>query len=90
VRFHGTGIFALEFGELDYRFPHGHGGDDGCRVPGFCGASLPRKRVNEMSWLPLNFALMRNPLNWLIITLMVILPGMALALVFHPSNGEES
>lgn len=38
--------------------------------------------------IPLNVALMSNPINWLIITLMVLLPGMALALVSHPANGE--
>lgn len=42
-----------------------------------------------MNWIPLNLTLMSNPLNWLIIVLMVLLPGMAMALVFHPANEES-
>lgn len=39
-------------------------------------------------YIPLNFALMANPVNWLIVTLMVLLAGIAFALVFHPANDE--
>ena len=41
-------------------------------------------------YIPLNFALMANPINWVIITLMVLLAGMAFALVFHPANSEDN
>lgn len=34
----------------------------------------------------LNFELMANPVNWAIITLMVLIAGMSLALVTHPAN----
>ena len=40
-------------------------------------------------YIPLNFALMSNPINWIIITLMVLLAGMAFALVFHPGKSED-
>jgi hypothetical protein len=33
--------------------------------------------------VPLNFALIGNPVNWLIIILMVWIAGLALALLFH-------
>jgi hypothetical protein len=42
-----------------------------------------------MDYIPLNFALLRSPINWLIITLMVLLAGMAFTLVFHPANSED-
>jgi hypothetical protein len=38
--------------------------------------------------IPLNFALMANPLNWIIITLMVLMGGIALHLIVnHTSEG---
>jgi hypothetical protein len=33
-------------------------------------------------YIPLNFALMRNPFNWVIVTLMVMIAGLALNLIF--------
>lgn len=42
-----------------------------------------------MKYIPLNFALMANPVNWIIITLMVMMAGIAFALVFHPANQES-
>jgi len=33
------------------------------------------------SLIPLNFALMANPVNWIIITLMVLFAGVALAVI---------
>lgn len=35
-----------------------------------------------MDWLPLNLALMKNPYNWATLTLMVIIGGLALHLIF--------
>lgn len=34
----------------------------------------------------LNLELMSNPVNWIIISLMVLIAGIALGLVFHPSH----
>lgn len=34
------------------------------------------------SILPLNFELMGNPVNWVIVTLMIALAGVGLALIF--------
>lgn len=39
-----------------------------------------------MDLVPLNFRLMGNPANWAIITLMVLIAGIALGLVYHPNN----
>lgn len=37
-------------------------------------------------YIPLNFALMANPYNWIVVTLMVLIAGMALAAIFPTSN----
>jgi hypothetical protein len=37
-------------------------------------------------YIPLNFGLMSNPANWMIVTLMVLLAGMATAMIFHPAD----
>jgi uncharacterized membrane protein len=45
-----------------------------------------------MDYLPLNTALMSHPANWVIVTLMVLLAGIAVGLIFHPKhdpNAEE-
>ena len=36
-----------------------------------------------MERIPLNFALMANPWNWIVILLMVYILGLALSLLFH-------
>lgn len=36
-----------------------------------------------MDRIPLNFALMANPVNWIIVLLMVYIVGLALSLLFH-------
>lgn len=41
-----------------------------------------------MDWIPLNFRLMAHPANWAIVTLMVLIGGMALSLIYHPNNGN--
>lgn len=37
-------------------------------------------------WIPLNLKLMRNPLNWLVVFFMVLLPLIALAVVAEKFN----
>jgi hypothetical protein len=37
--------------------------------------------------MPLNLSLMRNPYNWVIVTLMVMMAGLMVALLFKPSSG---
>lgn len=39
-----------------------------------------------MRWLPLNFELLRNPYNWLVVGLMVAILGLALHLIFAPAS----
>ena len=60
---------------------------------GFVGSAVKHYREGGehavTKYIPLNFALMSNPINWIIITLMVLLAGMAFALVFHPGNSED-
>ena len=41
-------------------------------------------------YLPLNFALLANPVNWAIVFLMVAMAGVALALIFKPGNPNVS
>lgn len=38
------------------------------------------------SYLPINFELAGNPVNWVIVLLMVALAGIAISLVFHPTD----
>lgn len=40
-------------------------------------------------YLPLNFELLSNPINWLIVLLMVITAGIALSLVFGMKAKSE-
>jgi len=37
--------------------------------------------------MPLNLALMRNPYNWLVVTLMVMIAGLMVALLFTKPQG---
>lgn len=45
-----------------------------------------------MGALPINWALIKNPLNWIILTLMVLLAAFALEIVGRPLilNGKEN
>ena len=38
------------------------------------------------AYVPLNFELMGNPVNWVIMFLMVLFAGLALSLVFHRND----
>jgi len=38
-----------------------------------------------MDKIPLNFALLSHPANWINVTLMVVIVGLALSLIFHRS-----
>jgi len=40
-------------------------------------------------WIPLNFQLIGNPINWAIIILMVAIAGLGLALIFSQPASEE-
>jgi hypothetical protein len=37
--------------------------------------------------LPLNIEIMKNPYNWVILTLMVVIAGLALSLLVTPPSG---
>jgi hypothetical protein len=43
-----------------------------------------------MNYIPLNLALMGNPLNWVVITLMILLGGFALALLTSLQPSADS
>jgi hypothetical protein len=34
-----------------------------------------------MEWIPLNFNIMKNPLNWITVTFMVLIPLIVVALI---------
>lgn len=38
------------------------------------------------AYTPLNFELMGNPVNWIILFLMVLFAGLALSLIYHPTD----
>lgn len=40
-----------------------------------------------MEYIPLNFALLKNPFNWVIVTLMVVIAGLGLHAAFPASPG---
>lgn len=39
-------------------------------------------------WVPINFELVANPVNWVIVVLMVVIAGLAIGLIFHPADGN--
>lgn len=41
------------------------------------------------SYIPLNFGLMASPVNWIVITLIVVLAGMALAAILPTDQPTE-
>lgn len=42
-------------------------------------------------FVPINFAIMANPYNWLIVGLMVAFAGMGLAVIFTtPQSGDQA
>ena len=46
--------------------------------------------ADAAKWVPLNFQLMANPVNWVIVTLMVAIAGLAIALIFPQAAKEGS
>jgi hypothetical protein len=45
-----------------------------------------------MNWLPINWELIRNPYNWVVIGLMVVILALSLHLIFssQPDNQQAS
>lgn len=39
--------------------------------------------------LPLNFELLSNPVNWVIVGLMVLIAGFSLSLIFHREENRK-
>ena len=39
-----------------------------------------------MNWLPVNTAILKSPYNWLVVSLMVVIVGLALHLIFGQNN----
>lgn len=42
------------------------------------------------TFIPLNFELMANPINWVIVTLMVLIAGFALAHVYSSTPKDQT
>ena len=42
-----------------------------------------------MEYIPLNFELLRNPYNWVVVLLMVMIAGLAVATIF-PAPTEDA
>jgi len=42
-----------------------------------------------MSFVPINWELVGNPFNWIIVTLMIVLVGLFLAVIF-PQTAQEA
>jgi len=38
--------------------------------------------------LPLNFELMGNPVNWVIVALMILIAGFSISLIFNTTQGK--
>jgi hypothetical protein len=53
-------------------------------------ASIPERCPMQLSdikdKMPLNFELAGNPVNWVIVFLMIAIAGLALSLIFHPAE----
>jgi hypothetical protein len=41
-------------------------------------------------YTPINFELAGNPINWVIVLLMVFIAGLAVSLIFHPADQTGS
>lgn len=39
-----------------------------------------------MKYFPINFELIKNPYNWVVIVLMIVIAGLALHLIFAPAS----
>lgn len=39
-------------------------------------------------YTPLNFELMKNPVNWFIVLLMILIAGLSISLIFHTPKGN--
>lgn len=42
--------------------------------------------ADPRDFLPINFELAGNPINWIVVLLMVAIAGLAVSLVFHPAD----
>ena len=40
--------------------------------------------------LPINFDLAGNPVNWIIVLLMLAIAGLAISLIFHPADFQSA
>lgn len=43
-----------------------------------------------MNFIPLNFALMANPVNWLVVALMLAIGGFGMSLIVHGFDIEKT
>jgi hypothetical protein len=80
----------MEFAKLDHRRTYGGGW---FHVGGFRRQRYQviyrRKHGRGVVKIPLNFELMKNPYNWVIIVLMVAIAGFAVALIFNVEPSPE-
>lgn len=42
------------------------------------------------SFTPLNLELIGNPVNWVIVVLMIAIAALAVSLIFHPDNFQSA
>lgn len=42
------------------------------------------------SYIPINYELAGNPVNWVIIVLMVAIAGLAVSLIFNPASSGDN
>ena len=42
------------------------------------------------AWVPINTELAGNPVNWVIVVLMVAIAGLAVSLIFHPTDHDAN
>lgn len=41
---------------------------------------------NLKSYIPINTELAGNPVNWVIVLLMILIAGLSISLIFHPTD----
>lgn len=42
-----------------------------------------------MDWLPVDWNLLKNPINWVVVTLMILIAGFALRLIVPANTTQE-
>jgi hypothetical protein len=86
----------MECGQLDHRFDHGdrwvgnrwfdrQRHQSSARRLGFSRRQSEHKKVK---YIPINWALIATPTNWIVVTLMVMIAGFGLALITSTPSSD--